>query len=164
MALYAAIALEGVIAKEVGGKLTTPIKHGHGLYNSLNRVYKLALLSNDTSRDYVEHWCAVNQVNDWTQIVLGGPDAGRAQQLELLRTSGYAVEMYIDSDPAAVAEGLRLGITSLLFASPAYSRPEFRPDEKRGVRAWADIAAEVESQNSMKKSEPARTADVGVEA
>jgi len=58
--------------------------------------------------------------------------------------------MYVDADPTVVAEALRMGITSLLFSSPQYSRPEFRPDAPKEIRRWDDIVSERTRQQAMK--------------
>ena len=60
-----------------------------------------------------------------------------------------AVHLYVDADPAMVAEALRLGIPTLLSSSPSYARPEFRPDAPKGVRRWDDLMAERTRQQAM---------------
>ena len=163
MAGYAVMALEGVLASDGRGIATSePIPAGLQLYVALRKYYKLVLLTHDDHEERCERWLGQQGIKAHTMLVTGA-GAGRdplerATQLTDLRGRGFPLDLYIDSSPAAIAEALRLGVTSLLFSSPRYSRPEFRPDAKTVVREWAELEAEVRANRT--EVEPVPTADL----
>jgi hypothetical protein len=38
----------------------------------------------------------------------------------------------------------------MMFGVPSYTRPEFRPDAPKKVRAWSDIEAAIAKQNELR--------------
>lgn len=165
MAGYAVIGIEGVLARVADGALITsqPIPAGVTLYATLRRNYKIALLAYERNEAKIVHWLRSNHVTDYTTLLAGGPGLPvdqRAAQIRELRLRGYALDLVIDASPAVVAKAMHAGVTSLLFASPKYARPEFRPDAPRGIREWADIEGEMDLQREFRAQEPARTADL----
>jgi hypothetical protein len=160
MALYAAMAIEGVLAKDIEQDIAkaAPLREGIQLYEALRRVWKLALVTSYANRDKVDHWLRINQMHDHIMVEYG--PGGRAQHLVALRRAGFGVELFVDADPRVVAEVLGMGTAALLFASPSYARPEFQPDAVTGVRPWAEISKEIEDQNAKRDREPRTTADL----
>lgn len=167
MAGYAVIAIENVLARVPDGDhlvRAMPITEGVTLYQALKQTHKIALVTNAASLEKVQHWLRVNGLAGYTIVVLERtPRQGRSlrgEQLECLRAQGYSVDLFIDADPAAVAEAVHMGVTSLCFVSPRYARPEFRPDATNEIRPWDAIAAEVDAQNELRVREPVPTADL----
>ncbi len=168
MAGFAVIALEGVLAQDDTTLVTAePIKDGLGLYVALRKYYRIALLTLETDRSRAEHWLRGNGLTDYTSLHLADDHTHdhntaslRRKQLRALRNQGYPIDLYFDSSPAAAAAGMHMGITSLLFASPKFARPEFRPDARTGVREWAVIEAEMHEQAALRGREPVPTADL----
>lgn len=167
MANYVALAIEGVLLR--AGPDKQPVPEGVRLYEALRKVYKVALLTSGED-DKVEDWLSRQGIKGYTALV-GPPRVEpyekfafmRSDQIKDLRSHGYSIELFIDANPAAVANALHLGITGLVFASPVYARPEFRPDATTKVRAWDEIEAEVGRQNALKSQEHVvPTADLGV--
>lgn len=166
MAGYALIAIEGVLARDGSERLPgTPIAEGIRLYEALRKVHKVVLLTTMEPGEKIDHWLLVNGVRD--HLSVSGRSAVydsvvdlRKQQISELRTLGYNVELVVDSSPAVIAEAMRLGVTSLLFASPVYARPEFRPGARREIREWGAMEAEVESQATLRKRVVSSTADM----
>jgi hypothetical protein len=37
-----------------------------------------------------------------------------------------------------------------MFGAPSYTRPEFRPDAPKRLRAWNDIEKAIEEQNALR--------------
>lgn len=70
--------------------------------------------------------------------------------IKFARYLGYDVELYVDHIPACVVRALQAGVAAMLFAAPAFQRPEFDPQTRSGVRAWGEIAAEVGRQNHLR--------------
>lgn len=170
MAGYVAIAIEGVLARAGEGDnlvACQPLVAGLQIYRTLRRGYKVALLAHERDESKILHWLRTNDVSDYTTVLAGGgageaerPAARREEQLRTLRGRGYALDLVIDASPAVIAKAMHMGITALLFASPAYARPEFRPDAPRGIREWADMEGEIALQRELRTAEPPRTADL----
>lgn len=95
----------------------------------------------------------VHKLNNYDDIiddsvVVDPAEPLKFRQLSVARTRG-TVDLYIDGDPGVIAEAMRRGIPSLLFSSPQYVRPEFRPDAPKGVRAWDELIGERNRQQAM---------------
>ena len=143
-----ALALDGVLRNDVG----EVVLDGLPVYRAFKAVARVILLT-DLERPAAEAWCAMNRVYDYDDLI--GPEVTldpaeplRHRQIAVARAKG-AVHLYVDADPAMVAEALRLGIPTLLSSSPSYARPEFRPDAPKGVRRWDDLMAERTRQQAM---------------
>jgi hypothetical protein len=154
MAGYALIAIEGVLARN-DTALGAPIVEGMRLYGALRKVHKIVLVTQLVDTVLIEHWLMRNEVRDHVSVM--GPPPGsatlaeqRGHQLTELRSMGYPIDLVVDSSPAVIAEVMRLGVTGLLFASPAFARPEFRPGARREIREWVTIEAEMESQRLLR--------------
>lgn len=165
MAGYVVLAIEGVLSADGRGIATSePIPAGTQLYVALRKYYKLVLVTHDDNEERIERWLDQQGIKSHTLLVTGagtGRDPQeRKAQLTDLRGRGFPLDLFIDSSPAAVAAALQLGVTSLLFSSPRYARPEFRPDAKTAVREWATMEAEVRAQRV--DIEPVPTADLEV--
>lgn len=167
MATYVAFAVEGVLARAGESPAARqPIPEGLRLFEALRKLYKIVLLTSGED-NVIEDWLRRQGIRGHTALA-GPPRAEtydkfatlRADQLMDLRSHGYALELFIDANPAAVARALELGITGLVFASPKYLRPEFRPDAQTRVRAWDEIEAEIGRQNALRTGEPLVTADL----
>jgi hypothetical protein len=142
-------ALDGVLRNDVG----EVVLDGIPVYRAFKAVGRVILIT-ELERKAAEAWCAINHVFDYDDLL--GPEVTvdpdeplKHRQIAAARQRGQ-VHMYIDGDPAMVAEALRLGIPSLLLSSPSYARPEFRPDAPKGVRRWDDLMAERTRQQAMK--------------
>lgn len=164
MASYAAIAVEGVLAGSTKDrKLGQPIQSGVRLYNALRKSYKIVLLTLQDDPDVVSRWLTLADIREYGSVM--GPVRvaefidTRRDQLAELRVLNYDVELFVDASPRFVAHGLHLGVTSLLFGSPEYARPEFRPDARQEIREWGTIEAELATQQRLRGKQP-ETADL----
>lgn len=105
------------------------------------------------------------QLVEWLQIELGimapkvlGPEDD--DPITTVRYLGWDVQFYVDQSPADVALAMHKGVTGIVFASPEYQRPEFRPDARStSPREWDLIVAEIEAQRAEKASDPRKTDD-----
>lgn len=155
MAGYALMAIEGVLGRSGERMPGAPIAEGMKLYTALKRLHKIALVTSLPDLTMIEHWLLRNDVRDHVTVMGLTPRHAsvaelRSQQLTELRSLGYPIDLVVDSSPAVIAEVMRLGVTGLLFASPAFARPEFRPDARREIREWGAIEAEMESQRKAR--------------
>jgi len=126
------------------------------LYKMIKATCRVVLLT-DMSLEMAQAWLAMNHISDYDDIV--GPVYGLEdydliiRQIELARSQGE-ITYLVDADPSVVTEALRQGICSLLFVSPIYSRPEFRPDAKKGFRrGWSQITEEKNKQLALKAAD-----------
>jgi hypothetical protein len=168
MAPYVVVAIEGVLARPVERATLSsamPIPEGTRLYLALKKVFKVALVTLENDEIVAEHWLARNGLKGHTSLwgrigLVDEPAQIRAEQLMELRARGHALDLFVDANPKAVARAVGLGVTGLVFASPAYARPEFRPDAALRVRPWDELAEEVGRQNELRAREPVPTADL----
>lgn len=167
MASIAVIAVEGVLARVGQGKLAEArlIAEGVNLFTALKKVYRVVLLTHEHDEEKAEQWLRTQGIHGHVSLwgPLGIDDAQRRVRLEQLmelRSRGMALALYVDESPSAVAGAMEMGITGLVFASPVYARPEFRPDAQTTLRPWDEISAAVGRQNELRAREPVATADL----
>lgn len=142
------LSLDSVLRSDTGEL----ILNGIPVYRAFKAVGRITVLSSMDAKT-TEVWCMVHKLNNYDDIidnsvVIDPAEPLKFRQLSVARTKG-TVDMFIDGDPGVVAEAMRRGIPSLLFSSPAYVRPEFRPDAGKGVRPWDELMAERNRQQAM---------------
>jgi hypothetical protein len=134
----------------------SPISTGIILSGTLSVYNRISYLVSETET-VAKHWLDSNGVVDYDNIIdtsvsLHGEDL-KQRQLNVAKTKGLA-EMVITSDPNLWKYAFELGIPVVLFANPEYTRPEFRPDAPKTVRAWNQV------EEAIKKQQILRTQDV----
>ncbi len=144
--------IDGVL-RDAAGVLKTD---GLLLYKVFKGTCRVVLITS-MPLDLTTAWLAMNHISDYDDIILTVPglegEELTIRQVEIARTQGE-ITYYVDSNPVVVTETLRQGICSLLFVSPIYGRPEFRPDAPRGFRrSWASITEEINKQLALKASD-----------
>lgn len=154
------LSLDSVLRTDTGEL----ILNGIPVYRAFKSVGRVTLLSSMDGKS-TEVWCMVHKLNNYDDlidnlVVIDPDEPLKFRQLSVARTKG-TIDMFVDGDPAAVAEAMRRGIPALLFSSPQYVRPEFRPDAGTGVRPWDELMAERSRQQAMiAVDERARTSDL----
>jgi hypothetical protein len=144
--------IDGVLRDESGVLKTD----GLLLYKIFKSACRVVLITS-MSLDMTTAWLAMNHVSDYDDIIpvipgLDGYDL-TIRQIEVARSQGE-ITYYVDADPTVVTEALRQGIGALLFVSPVYGRPEFRPDAPKGFRkSWSEITEEKNKQLAMKAAD-----------
>lgn len=147
-----AIPIEGVLRSHTG----SPIYQGLALYKLLDTKNKIFLLSTDKKID--ERWLREQKLRGYDDMI--GPDVPGPKDTLLynqvlhVRSLGGGFEMAIVPDPDVAAKLLTVGITTILFLHPSYIKEEFRPDSRKGVRSWAEIQAEIISQQDAFAEDP----------
>jgi hypothetical protein len=149
MAGAVVICLEGVLIKGVPPN-GAPIMVGLELYGALGARFKLVLDSNHDDIIDIEHWLRVAGLTKHV-LVLWRDDGQedltdlqlRDRHLATWRSQGLDIQLYITASPEVARLMMDAGVTTILLAHPTYARPEYRPDHVQGMRAWADIEAEV---------------------
>ncbi|RZU35991.1 hypothetical protein EV284_3474 [Streptomyces sp. BK022] len=157
MTATVAIVIEGVLMREVGDAVIT---QGQRLYWGLMESYKVALITDDTDVEPVQHWLKVNGFNKHPYLIpahLKDPeDEGqrRLKQISRLRQAGCNVELVIEPNPQIAAYLMAHGIGVLNYLHPNYSNPRFRPDYQDTVTPWSELVGEVERQRALREEDP----------
>lgn len=146
------LSIDGVLRSETGEL----IPDGLIMYRSLKTVGRIIFLTEE-DRQRIDVWLMMHNLSDYddlldASVLIDPAENLRLRQMSVARSKG-PVSMYIDANPAYVAEALRRGMTSLLFCSPQYARPEFRPDAPKGVRPWDELVAERTRQQALKAAD-----------
>lgn len=142
------MAVDGVLRQAGGG----PLHDGFLLYQALSGDHLLILAVDGPTRE-ADNWLRVHGLQLHSQVigdeVSYGDDDLRARQIAVVRSKGR-LDLLVEPDPDRVAAAVRQGVTSLLFAHPRYSRPEFSPDApKRKRRSWQSIKDELNRQQNI---------------
>lgn len=146
--MHIVVELDGVLR----GQNDEPISSGIILVAQLAAYNSLTFITS-LSKAEAEQWINVNKIVDYDQLIdssvgLVGEDLG-IRQLRYARAKG-SVDLFITNNPAAWASSFNEGISSIMFGVPSYTRPEFRPDAPRRVRAWNEIEEAVRKQNELR--------------
>ena len=136
--MAAIVALEGVLKNEVGD----PIPDGIKLFRVLAEQYRI-IISSDMGGELTEHWLRSNLIIGYGEVYdssmfYEGQDL-RLRHLDIAKSKGK-VELFIDPDADYCAAALRIGIPTMMFASPIFVRTT------RKVRPWDELKGEVDRQ------------------
>jgi hypothetical protein len=133
----------------------SPIYQGLALYRMFNEDVRVVLLTDD--RDKTHRWLLEHRINTFDDLVdrsvpgiSNDPDL---EQVKYCRSQGK-VELVVTGNVELSKKLLEIGLDTLLFLHPTYLRPEFRPDGRQGMKAWADIENEIDKQIEMIKEDP----------
>ena len=135
------ISMDGVLRTEVGD----PIPQGLKLYDALKQVGRV-VLSTDGTREAAEHWLRLNLVKGYGDLLANdsafhGEDL-KIRHLKMTQAKGRIL-LFVDPDVDRCKEALKLGITTLLFASPKFIRT------KREIKPWSELTEEVQKQKEL---------------
>ena len=147
------IAMDGVLRGDTGDLIID----GLMVYRAFKVLGRVTLFT-DLPRSMAEVWLIMHGMPDFDDLIdssvrIDPKEPLRYRQIAVTRSNG-PINMYIDADPSVVAEAMRLGIPTMLYSSPQYVRPEFRPDAPKGVRKWDDLVNERSRQQAMKAVDP----------
>ena len=145
--------IDGVLTKE--GVSGVPMLHAKMLLAGLIPQSQIFFLTEETDRHLVLDW--IHTELAIVQPKLLGPEI--EDPIRTVRHLGYDVSFFVSPSPAACARAMEQGVTALVFAAPAYQRPEFRPDFRGPVKEWGAIQAEMDRQRSINAEDPRRQAD-----
>lgn len=133
-----------------------PIQQGMLIYHSLREKNRVLILCSDKTKD--DNWLRQQKINNYDDLVgmdrvPASSETAEYRQVEWLRSQGH-VDFVITSDPALAASLINKGVTVNLFVNPVYVDEAFRPDSKKGSRAWKDIVDEITKQQDMEREDP----------
>lgn len=128
--------------------LRQPDPEGRKIWNlmfdkSIGRI--CLVLNTPYEKEVIEHWLKVEGFKPAFYEMLDDTNpnliAGKIHRLSAV--FGKA-EWYVDNDPRVCAETLKLGIPTLLVASPYIVRPEWNGEKI--VREWGSLVTEMDNQ------------------
>ena len=161
--MHILVELDGVLKDKNDGLIST----GMLMYSTLTAYNRMTVLSNE-SEAATMRWMAVNKIVDVDNVIddtveLEGEDLVE-RQINVARSRGN-IDLFITSNPKNWVYAFNLGIPSVMFAVPAYLRPEFRPDAPKRVRSWDEIQVAIDKQNESKVNDLrlTRTDDINFE-
>lgn len=146
--MHILVDIDGVLR----GRNNEPISNGIIMIAQLSAYNTISFMT-ELTQAQAEQWINVNKVVDYDYLIdssIGLVDEPLGErQIRHARAKG-SVELFITNNPSMWAYAFDQGITSMMFGVPSYTRPEFRPDAPKAVRAWSDIEAAVAKQNELR--------------
>ena len=146
------IFVDGIIRKE---RDQSVIVDGVNLYRSLNETNRVLLLAKD--RERTDIWLKTNNMAKKLDDIIGyvdNPiDDARYLTVESLRSKGK-IDFVVTDDTELALRFLEVSIPVLMFLNPKYTRPEFRPDAREGVKSWSKITEELDKQQGLYLEDP----------
>jgi hypothetical protein len=154
------VELEGVLR----GQRDEPIAAGIIITAQL-AAHNQIIFMTELPKSEAEQWINVNKIVDYDMLVDSNislvDEPLKERQLRYARARGN-VDLVITNDPSFWAFAFNQGIPALMFGVPSYTRPEFRPDAPKKVRAWTDIEAAIAKQNELRTTDKRLTRSEGV--
>jgi len=147
------IDIQGVLK----GPSDEPIPTGILMVGTLSVYNRLTFISPMTEAE-TNQWLNMNKIVDFDRVIdssyhLEGENLTE-RQIKVARARG-PVDLFITNNPKMWAFAFDMGIPSVMFGVPNYTRPEFRPDAPKRVRSWDDIEQAIHKQNIL-RTEDAR--------
>jgi hypothetical protein len=147
--MHIVVELDGVLR---GHRNDEPILAGVQMVGALSAWNKITFIT-EMSRAEAEQWANINKIFEYdnmidSSIALVGEDL-KQRQLKMARANG-SVELFITGDPKLWAFAFDMGIPSVMFGVPSYTRPEFRPDAPKKIRSWNEIETAVKKQHELR--------------
>lgn len=166
------MTIPGVLARQTSRLVVAqPLQEGMAVLAGLREMYRVHLVSDDTMAE-TRHWLTQMGVGGWVTVTTSDdvpdwegmdPVERRRDQLNRLRAWSSNPDIVIDPSPSVIAMALEEGAIGMLFAHPAYARPEFRPDapERPGLRKqWNQLAESVARDNGLSRQREEEPLDV----
>lgn len=151
------VSIEGVLAHldPYGGLgAAKPIPAGRALITTLAQEWMIIYMTAVEDPELVEAWRRRENLPKPSLLYAHRSHDPRVEEWKpdltrIVRSQGIEPDLLIDPSPAVVAACLRRGVTSMLFADPAYIRPEWSPDTVRGPRQWTTLVQEIEKHKVL---------------
>lgn len=142
-----------------------PIPAGVRMVGTLT-VYNRITVMGPENDATIRFWLDSNKIVDIDDVVDNSVTLSNEElairQINYARARG-AAELFITNNPAHWAYAFELGIPSVMFGQPSYTRVEFRPDAPARFRTWDKIEEAVARENILRTQDARLTrADEGV--
>ena len=131
------------------GNNEAPIAPGIIMIGSLSSWNQITFMGSVTQAE-MQYWLDVNKIVDFDRLIdssvaLDGEDLSE-RQVNVARAKG-PIDLFITNNPKLWAYAFNMGIPSVMFAVPSYTRVEFRPDAPKRIRSWDAIEESINKQN-----------------
>lgn len=147
------IFMDGVLR----GGFGQPLRGGVAMYRALAAEHRILLIGNDVEAD--KRWIAEENLPDYAHLAALDPldvdDRIIWRTLSTFRSRGQ-IDLVIIANPELAAECFTLGYETMLYVSPAFARPSWRPDARKdaGATPWQAFMEEVRNQRQAAAAIP----------
>jgi hypothetical protein len=146
--MHILVEMDGVLR----GNNEAPIAPGIIMIGSLSSWNQITFMGSVTQAE-MQYWLDVNKIVDFDRLIdssvaLEGEDLSE-RQVNVARAKG-PIDLFITNNPKLWAYAFNMGIPSVMFAVPSYTRVEFRPDAPKRIRSWDDIEESINKQNELR--------------
>lgn len=142
------VDIDGVLK----GREDAPISTGLLMVGTLSVYNDLTFMSSVSEAETIR-WLDENKVVDYDRVIGNAIDLVDEdlphRQIRFARSRG-PVDLFVTNNPELWAFAFDMGIPSVMFGVPSYTRPEFRPDAPKERRKWNDIEEAVKKQNELR--------------
>jgi hypothetical protein len=146
--MHILVEMDGVLR----GNNEAPIAPGIIMIGSLSSWNQITFMGSVTQAE-MQYWLDVNKIVDFDRLIdssvaLEGEDLSE-RQVNVARAKG-PIDLFITNNPKLWAYAFNMGIPSVMFAVPSYTRVEFRPDAPKRIRSWDAIEESINKQNELR--------------
>jgi hypothetical protein len=146
--MHILVEMDGVLR----GNNEAPIAPGIIMIGSLSSWNQITFMGSVTQAE-MQYWLDVNKIVDFDRLIdssvaLDGEDLSE-RQVNVARAKG-PIDLFITNNPKLWAYAFNMGIPSVMFAVPSYTRVEFRPDAPKRIRSWDAIEESINKQNELR--------------
>jgi len=139
----------------VDGVIRRPADHsiildGSAIYKSFNENYRVLLVTDDKEKTdiWLKKQNLAKKIDDIVQIDDSPLGDNAFRTVERERSKGK-IDFVMTDDVELTRKLIEAGIPTLVFLNPRYTRPEFRPDTRTGVKSWEAITDEMDKQQDI---------------
>jgi hypothetical protein len=146
--MHILVEMDGVLR----GNNEAPIAPGIIMVGTLSSWNQITFMGSVTQAE-MQYWLDVNKIVDFDRLIdssvaLDGEDLSE-RQVNVARAKG-PIDLFITNNPKLWAYAFNMGIPSVMFAVPSYTRVEFRPDAPKRIRSWDAIEESINKQNELR--------------
>lgn len=146
--MHILVEMDGVLR----GNNEAPIAPGIIMVGTLSSWNQITFMGSVTQAE-MQYWLDVNKIVDFDRLIdssvaLEGEDLSE-RQVNVARAKG-PIDLFITNNPKLWAYAFNMGIPSVMFAVPSYTRVEFRPDAPKRIRSWDNIEESINKQNELR--------------
>ena len=141
------VFLDGVIRRRADHSI---IMDGAAIYKSFNENYRVLIVTDD--KEKTDIWLKTNnlakKIDDIVEIEDTPLGDAEFYTVERERAKGK-IDFVVTEDADLTKRLIEVGIPVLVFLNPRYTRPEFRPDTRSGIKSWELITEELDKQQGL---------------
>lgn len=141
---FAAVQVEDVLMTPSGQRCLAGIT----FYRSVLMAYNVVLIGLEDHTDWL-YRAGISGFDNFVQVeghrlALRSDIVQTVTNLRLVHK--YPIEMVVVTDPTVASLLFEAGYVVSLFMHPTYARPEWRPDTRKQITPWEDLAAAMSAE------------------